>query len=134
MAYPSPPPSPRPLQQPLHRERRSFSYPPPSATASSSSSAPPLRRRTSLNSHPWTEADALEYDLGTQKLLWDLEPLGEADDESDEYMDWSMNGGTVVLGAAGLAISPRAMQGSCCECECDGLGLYVIDEEDEVSS
>ncbi|KAF2732293.1 hypothetical protein EJ04DRAFT_578452 [Polyplosphaeria fusca] len=136
MAYPSPPPSPRPQQQPLHRERRSFSYPPPSALATSSSSAPPvLRRTTSLNSNPWHAQDALDYDLGAQKLMWDLEPLGEAEDENDDDdMEWSMHGGTVILGAAGVAMSPRAMRGNCCDCGSEGLGLFVIDEEEEVSS
>ncbi|KAF2119230.1 hypothetical protein BDV96DRAFT_341534 [Lophiotrema nucula] len=130
MAYPSPPPSPRPMQQQLHRERRSFSFPPPSQ----SSSPPPLTRSSSLQSHPWSEGDALEFDLGAQKIS--LEPLDEAEDESDEDMDWSMNGGTIVIGAAGVAMSPRAMHGTCCSCEHEhtGLGLYVIDEEEEAAA
>jgi hypothetical protein len=68
-------------------------------------------------------------------------------------MEWSMNGGSIVfgsqsdvegyggnvyLGSAGLALSPRALQGNCCHC-CEGpgdkgLGLYVIDEEEEPRS
>ena len=82
------------------------------------------------------ELDAWEFDLGEQTLgggmLFDVDEEGEGD-----AMEWSMNGGKiedgeVVYGAAGVAVSPRAMRGRCCECghEGEGLGLYVIDEED----
>lgn len=85
-----------------------------------------------MNSHPWTHSDALEFDLGEQRLGG-----GELYEDEDEQggMDWSMNGGEVVFGVAGVALSPRAMQGSCCHCEhASGLGLYVIDEEEECIS
>lgn len=76
-----------------------------------------------------------EFDLGEQKLGGGM--LYEEEDEEDS-MDWSMNGGKVVLGAAGVAMSPRALRGGCCSCghgdDGLGLGLYVIDEEEEPRS
>ena len=70
------------------------------------------------------------------------EPLfDDSDDEMD--WDWSMNGGEVVYGAAGLAVSPRVMMGGggnvCCHCQCGmdtemDMELYVIDEESEEES
>lgn len=63
-------------------------------------------------------------------MLFEDFPGGDA-------MEWSMNGGDVVFGAAGVALSPRLIRegeggggGRCC-CECKGLGLYVIEEEED---
>lgn len=58
--------------------------------------------------------------------LFDDEENGE-----DNSMDWSLNGGEVVFGSAGVAVSPRMLGSVCRHCECKGLGLYVIDEEEE---
>lgn len=56
---------------------------------------------------------------------------------------WSLNGGEIVYGAAGVAVSPRVMREGngkgevCHRCRCGGGGgdvdmeLYVIDEEGE---
>ncbi|KAF2648927.1 hypothetical protein K491DRAFT_722153 [Lophiostoma macrostomum CBS 122681] len=130
------------------RERRAFSTPPPAAPT------PPLplrHRSASLTSHPplytfsnervQVEINAEEFDLGEQTLgggmLFDVEEEGEDTKGmglGQDDMEWSMNGGEVVFGAAGVAMSPRALRGSCCPCEHEcggGLGLYVIDEEGE---
>jgi hypothetical protein len=101
----------------------------------------PLRHRSaSLTSHPYTYAsdqnknqiDAEEFDLGEQTLGGGM--LFDIEEEEHDGMEWSMNGGEVVFGAAGVAMSPRALRGSCCRCECEcgaGLGLYVIDEDED---
>ncbi|KAF2005969.1 hypothetical protein P154DRAFT_530260 [Amniculicola lignicola CBS 123094] len=71
--------------------------------------------------------DGAEFDLGAQKLGVSL----YEDEDSTDAMEWSMNGGkvflgdgehkvemgSVVFGAAGIAMSPRALKGGCCECE-----------------
>ena len=66
--------------------------------------------------------------------------MSDEDDEMD--WAWSMNGGEVVYGSAGMAVSPRAMRGEignvcarCCGCGGGAGGdvdmeLYVIDEEE----
>lgn len=66
-------------------------------------------------------------------------------DDSDDEMDWgwSMNGGEVVYGAAGLAVNSRVIMGEergmCCHYQCGmdtdmDMELYVIDEELEEES
>jgi hypothetical protein len=115
--YPSPPASPQPGNVIGTEVQMSYSSPPalfhPSSTRSSTSvlaSKPP--------SPPTIDqlSDSLFDDEGNS---------------GDKSMDPSLNGGAVVFGAAGVAISPRMMKGQCCHCECKGLELYVIDEEGE---
>ncbi|KAF2871646.1 hypothetical protein BDV95DRAFT_607068 [Massariosphaeria phaeospora] len=137
LAYPSPPPSPSPgagAQQqqrpvPPPHERLAFTFPPPPNIPSLTglSASPDIDSELARNAH--------EFDLGEQTLGGGM-LFDDDDDSGDDDMEWSMNGGTLVfaLGAAGVAMSPRAMEGGCCGCNRRrgrGLGLYVIDEEDE---
>lgn len=124
MPYPSPPDSPSAHQNPhsATRARRASSFPPPPGP--SLLSQPPTRLRASTV--PSLPAPFPAVDLGG-----DLEPI---DEDVEDDLEWSMNGGEVVFGAAGVAVSPRAMRGLCCHCDCRGLGLYVIEEEEEVQN
>ncbi|KAF2475318.1 uncharacterized protein BDR25DRAFT_310723 [Lindgomyces ingoldianus] len=154
--YPSPPPSPGPAAytQGRTRERRAFTFPvapsPPPHPLSQGQDQdqdqppfPKVVRTTSMSSHPTRSrarsksfdptriplSSEEEFDIGGQQLRLG----GGSMYDDDEDMEWSFNGGSIVFGAAGLAVSPRAMMGCCCDCGGEGLGLYVIDEVDEGS-
>ncbi|KAF2683018.1 hypothetical protein K458DRAFT_419240 [Lentithecium fluviatile CBS 122367] len=133
MSYPSPPPSPLlphiPQQQPPgHTGQRHHFRRASTAITFHSSTTEDLTRPTILRATPQPPPSVPVNGIGEDQLGGGM--LYE-DPSTDDPMDWSMNGGEVILGAAGVAMSPRVMRGESCHCRCKGLGLYVIDEEGE---
>lgn len=81
-----------------------------------------------------------EWSLDGGEIMFLDEHGDEVDRHQEEhYDDDDEDPVDVVFGAAGVALSPRAMKGrerDCCGCCCGGgrgmgLGLYVIEEEGE---
>ena len=117
-----------------------IALPPTSAYPSAPSS--PL---STLIHHPLSPASSPTWKPQPLSLIPSID-LGDAlfDDSDDEMdWDWSLNGGEVVYGAAGLAVSPRMMTGGerrmCCHCQCGmdadtDMELYIIEEESEGQS
>ncbi|KAF2787379.1 hypothetical protein K505DRAFT_396817, partial [Melanomma pulvis-pyrius CBS 109.77] len=100
-AYPSPPASPH-HQLDHAQRRRAFSFPPAPAGPTpprTHSAALSLSGTSNLSHSAFELDDAPDYDLGEQKLGG-----GSIDeDREDEAWNWSLNGGDVVFGAAGVA-------------------------------
>ncbi|KAF2742367.1 hypothetical protein M011DRAFT_288790 [Sporormia fimetaria CBS 119925] len=156
--YPSPPATPYIAAQQAEPEtnqvpgrlRRAFSSPSPPGPLHFEPKRPALRRRSaSLNFPTVTSAftenfdDSAMWDLGEQRLGG-----GGVDDEFDagigsgREIKWSMNGGEIVViveedeeedeEGSVYGSKGRKLWGECCPCDGKGLGLYVIDEEEEV--
>ncbi|KAK3214850.1 hypothetical protein GRF29_19g1434461 [Pseudopithomyces chartarum] len=135
-------PSPVPILSPPSPAYPTTALPPTSAYASPPCNSLPTPIHHSLSAPPSPTWKPVPLDLIPSLDLGD--PLF---DDSDDDMDWgwSMNGGEVVYGAAGLAVNSRVIIGEernmCCHYQCGmdtdtdmDMELYVIDEESEEES